>query len=256
MIKVKFNIFMNLICILTILALNAEDFYADIPVYKELSSLTSPTNEDLHKVQRYMTYGERSIIKYLNDYEPNARNLKIIGNLSEEQPERGDIVVNCDKDDRENCLICYSSFNKNYPRGLKRLVEFIRKSDFKGHIIYRLGGWPDISGGSLTLAHVPYAFKVSFFKEVKSLGFKRAFWLDTAILPVVSLNLLFNMIKENGYFAMGNSHNIGPYTNSFVWNAFGITSKEADNIPSCSAGIIGLDFTTKIGNTIFEKWYA
>lgn len=250
------NIYLNVVVfLLSVFPIKGEDFYADIPVYKELSSLTSPTSEDLRKVQHYLSHGERSIIKYLKDYEPNARNLKIIGSLSEEQPQYGDIAVNCDENDRENCLICYASFNKNYPRGLKRLVEFVRKSDFKGHIIYRLGGWPDIAGGSLSLAHVPYAFKVSFFKEVKSLGFKRVFWLDTAILPVVSLNLLFDMIKENGYFAMGNSHYIGPYCNSFVFNAFGITPTKANAIPSCSAGICGIDFTTEIGRTIFDRWY-
>ena len=254
--KVKLNVCLNLIFILSISSLKADQWYADVPVYKELSSLTSPTIEDLWKVQNYLTYGERPIIDFLNDYKPNARNLRIIGSLPEEQPQYGDIAVNCDENDRENCVICYSSFNKNYPRGLKRLVEFVRKSDFKGHMIYRLGGWPDIAGGSLALAHVPYAFKVSFFKEVKSMGFKRAFWLDTAILPAVSLNQMFDMIKKDGYFAMGNSHYIGPYTNSFVWNAFGITLEQANAIPSCSAGITGIDFTTTVGNAIFEQWYA
>lgn len=245
-----------IIVIGSIFYINSENFYADIPVYSQLSNLTSPTIEDLHKVQNYLTFGKRSIIKYLQDYEPNARNLKIIGNSPEEQPQYGDIAVNCDENDRENCLICYSSFNKNYPRGLKRLVEFVKKSDFKGHIIYRLGGWPDIAGGSLSLAHVPYAFKVSFFKEVKAMGFKRAFWLDTAILPVVSLNKIFEMIKDNGYFAMGNSHYIGPYINSLVLSSFGITQAEADKIPSCSAGIFGIDFTQEIGNVLLNKWYS
>lgn len=231
------------------------NYYADVSVYKELSSLTSPTNQDLHKIQNYLTNGFRPITHLLKDYEPNIKKLKIIGNSPEEQPQYGNIAVNCDENDRENCLICYASFNKNYPRGLKRLVEFARKSDFKGHIIYRIGGWPDTAGGSLALAHVPYAFKVALFKEVRALGFKRAFWLDTAILPVVSLNRFFDMIKEDGYFAMGNSHYIGPYINSLFLDAFNITAEQADQIPSCSAGIFGVDFTTEIGSAIFEQWH-
>lgn len=233
-----------------------EDAYADIPVYKEISSLTQPTLEDFYKIQDYLTYGERSIIRYLNDYEPNARNFKLIGTLPEEQPLYGDIAVNCDPEERENCVVVYASFNKNYPRGLKRLVDFVKNSDFRGHILYRLGGWPDIEGGSLDLAHVPYAFKVSFLKEAQAKGYKRAFWLDTAILPVVSLNTIFEMIKEEGYFSMGNSHNIGPYMSDYALAAFGLTREEANEIPSCSAGITGLDFTTDIGKTILEKWYA
>lgn len=236
--------------------LEAEDIYADIPVYKELSSLTNPTLDDLRKVQHYLTYGERSIIEYLQDYKPNARNIKIIGDTPNEMPQYGDIPVNCEESERENCVIVYSTFNKNYPRGLKRLVRFVENSDFKGHMIYRLGGWPNISGGSLVLAHVPYAFKVCMFKEVEAMGFKRAFWIDTSILPVVSLNEIFEMIKEKGYFAMGNSHNIGPYMTSPAIDAFGLTIEEANHIPSCSAGITGIDFTTDIGQKILKGWYT
>lgn len=252
----KHNMHLGLIvCLLNFLPINGADFYADIPVYKELSSLTSPTTDDLHKVQNYLTNGNRPIIKYLKDYESNAKNFKIIGTSPDEQPQYGIAAVNCDINDRENCVVCYASFNKNYPRGLKRLVEFVKNSDFKGHIIYRIGGFPDIAGGSLALAHVPYAFKSAFLKEAQSMGFKRAFWLDTSILPFVSLNKIFEMIKKDGYFSMGNSHNIGPWCNSFVLEAFGITQEEADQIPSCSAGITGLDFTTEIGRTILDQWY-
>jgi hypothetical protein len=234
----------------------ADDIYADIPIYEELSSIYQPTVEDLHKVQGYLTHGERSIIHYLQDYEPNARNFKIIGTTPEEQPQYGDIAVNCDDSERENCLILYASFNKNYPRGLKRLVNFVKNSDFRGHILYRIGGWPNVDGGSLTLAHVPYAFKVSFFKEAQAKGFKRVLWLDTSILPVVSLNTICDMIQEAGYFSMGNSHNIGPYLTAPAIEAFGITLEQANQIPSCSAGITGIDFTTNVGRTIIDKWYA
>lgn len=234
----------------------ADDIYADIPVYQELSDLYHPTVEDLLKVQDYLSHGERSIIHCLQDYEPNARNLKIIGTTPEERPQYGDIAVNCPDSERENCLIVYASFNKNYPRGLKRLVNFVKNSDFRGHILYRIGGWPNMEGGSLALAHVPYAFKVSFFKEAQAKGFKRALWLDTAVLPVVSLNTIFDMIQETGYFCMGNSHNIGPYMTSPAINAFGITPEEANQIPSCSAGITGLDFTSVVGRKIVDSWYT
>jgi len=236
--------------------LHAEDIYADITVYQQLSNLFNPTVEDLLKVQNYLTHGERSIIHYLQDYEPNARNFKLIGTTPEEQPEFGDIAVNCDENERENCLLIYASFNKNYPRGLKRLVNFVKKSDFRGHILYRIGGWPNMEGGSLALAHVPYAFKASFFKEAQAKGYKKALWLDTAILPVVSLNTIFDMIQEKGYFSMGNSHNIGPYMTSPAIQAFGITFEEAHQIPSCSAGITGIDFTQIVGRTIVDRWYA
>lgn len=242
--------------LLCVTPLIADDIYDPIAVYAEIADISHPSNDDLRLVQNYLTYGERSAIKRLEDYEPNARNFKIIGDSDEETPRCGMIAVNCDENERENCLVVYSSFNKNYPRGLKRLVEYVKKSDFKGQIIYHLGGWPNIEGGSLVLVHVPYAFKVSALKEAQRFGFKRAVWLDTAVLPVASLNEIFKIVESNGFFVMGNSHEIGPYMHPASADAFGITLEECDHIPSCSAGICGFDFTHKLGMKIVNDWYC
>jgi hypothetical protein len=102
---------------------------------------------------------------------------------------------------------------------------------------------------------VPYAFKVSFLKEAQRLGYKRAFWLDTAVLPYVSLNTIFNLIEEKGYFVLGNTHVIGPYMDPHAADSLGITMEEANQIPSCSAGIFGVDFTSEIGSKIVNLWY-
>lgn len=244
-----------LLQLLNVSLLYADDHYAPVPVYSQIADINHPTLDDYRRIQDYLSKGERSLIKRLNDYEPNARNFKIIGDGPDELPQFGKIAVNSPETDRENCIIVYSSFNKNYPRGLKRLVKLLAASDFKGHILYRLGGWPNTEGGSLKLAHVPYAFKVSFFKEVQSLGYKRAFWLDTSIVPHVSLNTIFDMIKAKGYFIMGNSHMIGPYMHPTAADAFGLTLEQTNSIPSCSAGITGIDFTNPKGLQILDGWY-
>jgi hypothetical protein len=79
--------------------------------------------------------------------------------------------------------------------------------------------------------------------------------MDTALVPVVSLNEIFKIIQKDGYFIFGNSHMIGPYMDSTAANAFGLTVAETENIPSCSAGIFGVDFTTEIGNQLVDAWY-
>jgi hypothetical protein len=224
-------------------------------VYQQISDIYHPTIEDYQLIQDYLTNSERPIIKRLNDYYSNARHFKIIGNTPDEQPSSGIIAVNCDIHDKENCVMVYSSFNKNYPRGLKRLVNYVSNSDFKGHILWRLGGWPNAEGGSLPLAHVPYAFKVSSFKEAQRLGYKRAFWLDTAVLPAVSLNTIFKQIEETGHFVLGNSHVIGPYMDYRAASALGTTMEEANQIPSCSAGIFGIDFSNETSLKILDTWY-
>ncbi len=213
--------------------INAHDLSSPQAIYSQIKDIYQPTLEDYYLIQDYL----------------------IIGNSLEEQPVKGLIAVNCDLNTRENCFVIYSSFNKNYPRGLKRLVNYIAKSDYTGHIRYQLGGWPNVEGGSLVLAHVPYAFKASFFKEVQRLGYKRVFWLDTAILPYVSLNEIFQMIEEKGYFAMANTHMIGPWLDPNAAEALGITMEEASNILSCCGGLFGADFTTDIGTKIVDLLY-
>lgn len=226
-----------------------------VPIYSQVSDFLQPTIQDYRLVQDFLSHGKRENIERLKDMQNRVREIKIIGNAPDELPLSGMVPVNCSADDKQNCLLIYSSFNDQYPRGLKRLLKHTVESDFKGHVLYQLGGWPDTEGGSLQLAHVPYAFKVSFFKEAKRLGYKRALWLDAAVMPLVSLNTIFDTIKQNGYFIMGNERMVGPYINSSAAAYFGLTLEETAQIPSCSAGLFGVDFTQKIGNQIIDLWY-
>jgi len=227
--------------------------FATLP-YDQIEDLNHPTIEEYRLVQDYLSNGNREELNRLGDTAYRMRNFKLIGDVPKEYPQFEIIPVNCTMQERENCILIYSSFNQNFPQAASRLIEQIRASDFRGHILYRLGGWPNVEGGYLNIAHVPYAFKVSFFKEAERLGYKRAFWLDTAALPLVSLNEIFDMIETQGYFVMGNSHMVGPFLNYQAAQAFGITLEEAYRIPSCSAGIFGVDFSKVIGTRIIDKW--
>ncbi len=230
------------------------DPYADA-IYAQIADLKNPSLEDYWLIQNYLTSGYRPYIGRLGDYESRTRQLKIIGRRPREAPRSGMAAVNCPSTDRSRCVLVYSSFNERYPKGLERLVDLITHSDFRGHVLYRVGGWPDVEGGSLTLAHLPYAFKVCFFKEAERLGFKQIFWLDAAIVPLVSLNDIFKTIEEQGYFTVGNTHSIGQYFNSHAAEAMGVTLEETKAMPACSPGILGLDLMHEKGRQALEMWY-
>jgi len=232
-----------------------ENEHSSKKVYAQIKDIYNPTIQDYYLIQDYLAKGEREGLEKLNYTARRQRNCKIIGNSPDLMPESGMIAVNTDVDDRENCLVLYASFNLHYPAGLKRLIQLVKESDFKGHILYHMGGWPDLEGGSLTLAHVPFAFKPCCFKEAKKLGFKRALWLDTSVIPLVSLNTIFAMIEEKGYFSIKNCHQVGPYCNSKTAAYFGLTHKQTYKIVSCQAGFLGVDFTTDQGNKIIDLWY-
>lgn len=223
--------------------------------YQQLTDLNHPTHDDYQFLQQYLSHCKRENLDRLGTMESGIRNVKLIGNSEWEKPIFGSIAVNCQDDDRQNCILLYSTFNKNYPNALERLLNHLIASDFKGHVLYRIGGWPNAEAGSLVLSHVPYGFKVAFFKEAEQLGYKRILWLDTAVLPVVSMNQIFDQIQSQGYFVMGNSHDVGPYMTSQTATYFGLTLEQTYYIPSCSAGLFGIDLSKPVGKRVLNEWH-
>ncbi|HSX11854.1 MAG TPA: hypothetical protein VLF94_09080, partial [Chlamydiales bacterium] len=193
------------------LLLIASFVYAEeLAVFQQIADICHPSPDDLKQVQNALLHEERPILKRLGDKEQIIRNFRIIGDGPDEQPMIYAEDVNVLSDIKENCAICYSSFNERYPLGCKRLFLRIVHSDFKGHVECRIGGWPDLEAGSLPMTSVPFAFKVCFLKEMQRRGYKRVLWMDSSIMPVVSLNKIFQIIAAKGYFVQKNSHALHP----------------------------------------------
>jgi len=233
-----------------------ENTHSSDAVYKQIQDIYHPSIQDYHLIQQYLSHGEREGLEQLKDTEKRQRNFKIIGNHPDELPQRGLIAVNSTLDEKENCLVLYASFNLHYQDGLKRIINLVKESDYKGHILYYFGGWPDLEGGSLPLAHVPHAFKACCMKEAQRLGYKRILWLDASIVPLVSLNTIFKMVAEKGYFTIGNYHYVGPFCSPQVAAYFGFTHEETHHLLSCQSGFIGVDATTEQGKKVIELFYC
>lgn len=224
-------------------------------IYRQIYDITHPTDSDYQFVQNYLLNGRRDNLHYLGNLQGWMRNLKLIGDSPDERPFFGTVHVNCNPNDRENCILLYASFNLNFPRGLKRLLKHIIDSDYKGHVLYRLGGWPNEEGGDLALAHVPYAFKAAFMKEAQRWGFKRLLWLDASVLPAMNLNDVFTMIEEKGYMVFENGHTVGASMNQEAAAYFGLTLDDTHKIPSRCGGFVGLDLTRQNCRTFLDLWH-
>jgi len=231
----------------------------ELDVYKTLSDLLHPTIEDLQKIQQDILHNPRPEVKYLADKEFIPREFQLIGNSPEEMPRYYHQVVNTSEEDRENCIIIYASFNERYPQGAERLFSRIVQSDFKGHVDCRIGGWPNVEQGSLVLAHVPFAFKVCFIKEMQKKGYKRVLYLDSSIVTTVSLNKFFDIIKEKSYFITRNYHNLDLeplYMREEIAQFFGYSLEEARHLLSCSACVFGVDLTNEKVVQAIDYWYS
>lgn len=220
-------------------------------LYRKIRDLRHPTQRDYQQIQTYLEKGPRPLLSHMQDFKHAAKRFKLI----DAPPQSGVVHVHCGAEDRRNCILLYASYNRNYAQALKRLVEQIQNSDYEGHILYRIGGWPNAEGGDLTLAHVPYAFKVCFFREAERLGYHNALWLDTSIVPLTSLAPFFSQLQKQGYLACANTHPVGLFFNELAAQSFGITLAETHHIPSCSAGIFGLNLKHPLGKQALTLWH-
>lgn len=225
------------------------------PIYQKISDILHPSITDYYLIQEFLSHGERKNLARLGDEEKRMRNIKIIGEVPDEIPTFKKIHINCNENDRGNCILIFCTFNQNYQRGLQRLLKHVLESEYKGHIMLGVGGWPNVEGGSLPLAHVPNAFKVALFKEAERLGFKRALWLDTAVVPLVNLNDIFAMIGKKGYFIMHDGEKLGKFMNPASAAFFGLTHAKTYQIDSCSGELFGIDLATRKGKNIIDWWY-
>ena len=234
-------------------------FYSCLPAslwtkemaYAQIKDICHPTLKDYHTIQKYLTEGKRPKLATLKDMAKRQAHFRLIESSAK---TISTLQILSHSPEKENCILLYASLNRRFPEGLERMLSCIAASNFKGDVLYRIGGWPNVEEGDLILAPVPYAFKVCSFKEAKRLGYKRALWLDSSIVPVASLNDIFKRIEEKGYFCMGNTHQVGQFFNETAAQALGVSLEESYQIPSCSAGLFGVDFSNEKVAQVLIEW--
>lgn len=231
-------------------------------IYQKISNVLDPTAEDYKILQNYLLHGERHYLDWLNKYIQNpgdgyrydirVRNLRLIkeneGSIFEK------VHFYTSPNDRDCCLISYASFNSWYPDRIRKLKDNLQKVEFRGHYLYRIGGWPNVKEGSLLLAHVPYAFKLCMFKEAISYGYKKILWLDSSFTPLQDLACLFKMIEEKGYLIVSDPNKFSNYINEKILEYFNLTLDDSEHVEAIAAGIIGFDFTNENARKIFDTW--
>ena len=234
-------------------------------VYDSIKDICHPTRSDYLRVQEYIEKKDRPELKLMRqaivpgaelyDYDCRARRFRIMSKLPWQGTEFAIIPYNTSKEDKKICVVSYASYNKNYPRGISHLKKALEKVGFKGHFVYRIGGWPDVEGGSLKLAHVPYSFKPCFLRELKRLGYELVLWLDASIRPVKSLEEVFAHIESNGYLFYPAGHTLEKYCTKEAIASLGENPEIASQIHSVMAGIFGINLRHPIGERIAKEWY-
>lgn len=163
-----------------------------------------------------------------------------------------------DPNQREKCIICYAGYNmpgtgRDYRKGLEYILKSLKYFHFKGHFIYRIGGWPNLKNDRLKYVDVPYAFKPFFFEEVRDMGYKEILWLDAAAVPIKGVDPLFDQMERFGccFFSQGKMSPQYLIDMEYVRRALGISG---NNYLALLSQVVGINVNNPVANELLDRW--
>ncbi|NNM43180.1 MAG: hypothetical protein HKM07_02430 [Chlamydiae bacterium] len=218
---IKFGLFL-LLCLLPFSGHSYEGEEEVNKILSELPDITSPTPEEYAQLEEFLRVGDRPYLDAFTKlkaphplppplpltkdigWHKNCRTLKLIG-YKNEPPIYEVHHLNSSPHDKSRCVVLYGSYNDSYPQSVKKVLEGLKKIQFSGHVILRIGGYPNLQFGGLKLCHIPYAWKVSAIMEAKNLGYKSIVWLDARMYPITNIDTIFKVTEYLGYFLFTNN---------------------------------------------------
>lgn len=232
-------------------------------IWSQIEDICNPTLADYRLIDHYLAQGKRpylDILRKSDHVELYRERLKAIFNFRLIGPKNESPIFEDHKfrDTTEpRAILLYSSSNGIYPKKARQLLEEIENSGYSGHVLLRIGGFPNISNGGLKICHVPYSFKVAFLQEARLFGFKKVLWLDLAIHPLGSFDTIFREIDEKGYFftTVGKLSDNAISHLGIAAEALGIAPNLYDQIPHLSSSMIGLNLEDEKAVRLLETWY-
>lgn len=228
-------------------------------LWSSIADVTNPTVEEYKAIEKYLKDGKRAYLEPLvfNDRIIRIRNLQLIG-PNNEMPIFEKHSFNITEKSKNRCIVLFASYNGQYPNKAHKLLAELEQCGYSGHVLLRIGGFPNLENGGLKVCHVPYSFKVAFLLEAQLLGYSEILWLDTAMHPLTNLEMIFSVIKEKGYFFT----NVGSLSDNRGTHlpeaaaALGITTDLYNTVPHISSCVVGLNMENPKAVQLLENWFA
>ena len=140
---------------------------------------------------------------------------------------------------------------QDFPRGIQRIKENLKKYHFKGDF----NSWEKLyPEGSPTHQQIPFAFKPFCFYEAFRRGYQLILWMDSSIIIKQPIEPLFELIERDGYLFFQEDHSVGQFCKDDALEPLGITREESFTIPSCFAGVIGLNLADQRSMEFLRQW--
>lgn len=163
------------------------------------------------------------------------------------------LPFNVNEDNRQICIVTYASFNR-YDQFLEDMINSIGNS-FKGHLLYRRGGWPNSEGQCYTHAFSPYGFKVCAIQEAYNLGYKKILWLDSIVEVLNDLTPLFDLLDTQPFFYRYSHYPFHEHVSPGLIQEFRLEKSEISSYKHIATGVLGFNFSNPACVDVLEKWH-
>lgn len=140
-----------------------------------------------------------------------------------------------------------------FTKGSVRLQSSLEDVGFEGDVMVWTEWLPD---GSPSHEENPYAMKIYAFEAALKAGHTTILWLDSSVWAIKHPTFHMEEIRTEGYYLFHTGFNTGQWTNDQCLEYFKMSREEADAIPMCAGGILGLNFETEIAQEFFAQWKA
>lgn len=107
---------------------------------------------------------------------------------------------------------------------------------------------------SPTHKHMPYAFKAWAVEAAREAGHTRILWADASILPIRSMEPLWQRIERDGYWFSRNGWKNSEWTARETLPLLGVTDEQNQQIEHVVATAFGLDLRSEIGQEFAEQY--
>lgn len=229
-------------------------------IFEQVADPKNVSVEEYRKIQETM----RTI--RVEDFPPMVTNrclfyfqhFNFVGEQTGEIPIFDIIYLNNDMDDKRNCVVLYATYNSPYPENLKKITSALATLGFDGHVIYRLGGFPNIADGAISMIEVPYAFKGCAMREAYLLGYQNVLWLDSSLTPESDLSAIFERIEIEGYFTLASGSSVGAeycrgLINPSALDAMAISPENSFAVPHLTMCTFGLNLSSDVGLEVLNR---
>ncbi|HXX80931.1 MAG TPA: hypothetical protein VEI46_05235, partial [Thermodesulfovibrionales bacterium] len=92
------------------------------------------------------------------------------------------------------------------------------------------------------------------FYEAHKLGYQLILWMDASLIIKHPIEPLFELIERDGYLIFREDHSVGKYCKDEALNPLGITREESFSMPSCFAGLLGLNLADQRSMEFLRQW--